>query len=364
MTTVLLPSTTLARRTRMASVCGVSLLLGTLCNAALAQAPAVAPAPAASPAMTEADALILQGLQLREQGNDLDALQLFERAHALAPSPRALAQRALAEQALGRWVPAEVHLREALAARDDPWIAQYRTALDGALAVIGEHLGHLQVNGGVAGATLRLDGRPVGRLPLSEPLRVVVGRPLLEVTLAGHYPVRREITIKAGSLSTETIELVPVPALAPAAGRVQEPATRAGAEQRIAAEPRDAGGLSPVVFWTAAGVTAAVGAVALWSGLNTVAKNDAYVDYSEEESATDRETLRGLEAAQDAQTRTNVLLAGTAVAAAATLVIGVLFTDWDGQSGPEADARASATAVRVTAYAGSTGHGLLLQRRF
>jgi len=364
MTPVLLPSTTFARCTRVASACGMSLLLGSLCSAALAQAPAVVPAPATAPATAEADALILQGLQLREQGKDFDALGLFERAHALAPSPRALAQRALAEQALGRWVLAELHLREALATTGDPWIAQHRTALDGALAVIGEHLGHLQVNGGVAGAELRLDGRLVGRLPLSAPMRVVVGRPLLEVTLAGHYPVRREITIKAGSLSTETIELVPVPALPPAAEREHEPATQAGVEQQVAAEPRAAGKLSPVVFWAAAGVTAAVGGVALWSGLNTVAKNDAYVDYSEEASATDRETLRGLEAAQDAQTRTNVLLAGTAVAAAATLVIGVLFTDWDAQSGPEADARASATAVRVSAYAGSAGHGLFLQRRF
>jgi len=340
----------------------MSLLLAALCGVAQAQAPATAPA--AAPATTEAEALILQGLQLREQGKDFDALQLFERAHALAPSPRALAQRALAEQALGRWVQAEEHLREALASTSDPWIVQHRAALEGALAVIGEHLGHLQINGGVAGAELRLDGRLVGRLPLSAPMRVVVGRPLLEVTLAGHYPVRREITIKAGSLSTETIELVPVPALAPAAEREGEPATNAGVEQQAAAEPRDAGGLSPIVFWTAAGVTAAVGAVALWSGLNTVAKNDAYVEYSEEASATDRMTLRGLEAAQDAQTRTNVLLVGTAVAAAATLVIGAFFTDWDGHAGPEADTRASATAVRVTAYAGAAGHGLLLQRRF
>jgi hypothetical protein len=45
-------------------------------------------------------------------------------------------------------------------------------------------------------------------------------------------------------------------------------------------------------------------------------------------------------------------------------VIGVFFTDWDGQSAPEADTRAGATGVRVTPYAGSAGHGLLLQRRF
>jgi tetratricopeptide (TPR) repeat protein len=376
MTTVTLPSTIVsgtapalrggamrcARSTRAASASWVPLLIAALCSGG---AQAQAPAPVSAPAAAEADALILQGLKLREQGQDAQALELFERAQELAPTPRALAQRALAEQALGDWVQADVHLREALAAGGDPWIAQHRVALDGALAVIGDHLGQLQINGGLDGAELRLDGQLVGRLPLLAPLRVVVGRPLLEVTLPGHYPVRREITIKAGSLSTESIELAKVPAQPPAAStRVEQSAAMAGAEQ-TASDQRKGGGLPPAVFWSAAGVTAVVGGVALWSGLNTVAKNDAYENYADPErnpSATSEETERGFEAARSAQTRTNVLLAGTAVAAAATLAIGLFFTDWAASA--EADGRASRAAVRMAVYSDGADHGLFLYRRF
>jgi tetratricopeptide (TPR) repeat protein len=354
-----------ARSTRAASLGWVPLLISALCSGgAQAQAPAPVTAPVTAPAAAEADALILQGLKLREQGQDAEALELFKRAQELAPTPRALAQRALAEQALGDWVQAEIHLREALAAADDPWIVQHRVALDGALAVIGDHLGYLQINGGLDGAELWLDGRLVGRLPLLAPLRVVVGRPLLEVTVPGHYPVRREITIKAGSLSTESIELAKVPAEPPATSTsVDASAAMAGAEQTASDRPR--AGLPPPVFWTAAGVTAVVAGVTLWSGLNTVAKKDAYEDYADPErnpDATSDETERGFEAARSAQTRTNVLLAGTAVAAAATLAIGVFFTDWAASA--EADGRASRAAVRMAVYSDGADHGLLLYRRF
>jgi tetratricopeptide (TPR) repeat protein len=171
------------------------VLMAALCRPVHAQA--ADPAAAA-----EAERLIQQGVKLREQGQDAGALLLFERAYQLAPTPRALTQRALAEQALGSWVQAEAHLKEALAAPPDAWIGQYRDTLDRSLATIGDHLGTLQVNGGLPGAELRIDGQLVGTLPLSAPLRVVVGRSLLEVKLAGHYPVRREIAVKAASIST------------------------------------------------------------------------------------------------------------------------------------------------------------------
>src|SRR5262245_7061850 len=64
----------------------------------------------------EVEALIKSGVSLREQGKDEAALREFQRAHELSRAPRALAQIALAEQALGRWIDAEAHLEEALTA--------------------------------------------------------------------------------------------------------------------------------------------------------------------------------------------------------------------------------------------------------
>ena len=81
---------------------------------------------------TPATALLREGIELRRAGRDAEALARFERAHAVEPSPRTLAQMGLAEQALGRWVRAEAHLRAALAPRDDAWIERNRAALDAA----------------------------------------------------------------------------------------------------------------------------------------------------------------------------------------------------------------------------------------
>lgn len=56
------------------------------------------------------DRLIEQGVSLREDGRDLEALELFQRAYRRSKSVRAPAQIALAHQALGRWIEAERHL--------------------------------------------------------------------------------------------------------------------------------------------------------------------------------------------------------------------------------------------------------------
>ena len=353
-----MPSCLSLSRSQLGRACaalGCALALLASCPAARAQ-------PADPAAVAESDDLILQGLKLREQGQDAGALLLFERAQQLAPTPRALTQRALAEQALGSWVQAEAHLKEALAAPADAWIEQHRATLERSLATIGDHLGTLQVNGGLPGAELFIDGQQVGTLPLAASLRVVVGRSMLEVKLPGHYPVRREIAVRAGSISTETIELVPVPVPAqPAPGAEPKPAAGpapSAAAYDATAEVDTASGLPPWLFWTSAAVTVALGGVTVWSGLNTKAQDDAWRSYTEMDGAVREEGERGYERAHDAQVRTNVLIGATAGMAAVTTVLGLLFTDWGG------DGEAEPTATGVSAYGGSSGYGVTLAGRF
>jgi hypothetical protein len=83
----------------------------------------------------EVTRLLREGVALRAEGRDLEALAAFEHAHALQPLGRVQAQRALAEQALGRLDAAAQHLVEALSSTD-PWIARHRAELDVALATI------------------------------------------------------------------------------------------------------------------------------------------------------------------------------------------------------------------------------------
>jgi hypothetical protein len=157
------------------------------------------------------EALLREGLKLRKNGDDAAALEKFQQAAALERSGRALAQIALAEQALGRWVEAEAHLGEALAVKNDAWIERNRSLLVSALGDIGTHLGDLEVVGNVHGALVRVNGTERGRLPLAQPLRVPVGTITLEVQAHKHFPLVRSVSIMAQGRSRESVTMVPEP---------------------------------------------------------------------------------------------------------------------------------------------------------
>ncbi|MFW5921626.1 MAG: hypothetical protein ACOCUS_07285 [Polyangiales bacterium] len=88
----------------------------------------------------------------------------------------------------------------------------------------------------------------------------------------------------------------------------------------------EGGGLPPPVLYVAAGATLAVGAVTLWSAVDTRKAKDAFDDDM---------TLERLQAGNDKETRTNALL-GVAAGLAATTVVLAVFTDWSGGDESEA----------------------------
>ncbi len=156
---------------------------------------------------SDADALIDEGVALREQGKDQEALDRFTRAWSASPTSRARAQMALAEQALGRWSFAEAHLEEALRGGDG-WIAKNRPALEGALATVRTHLGDLIVDGSLDGADVSVDGASVGALPLRAPVRLTIGSHVLMVHAAGYFPVERSVQVSSDAPAREHVDLV------------------------------------------------------------------------------------------------------------------------------------------------------------
>ncbi|HEY8922921.1 MAG TPA: hypothetical protein VIU64_01000, partial [Polyangia bacterium] len=229
-----------------------------------------------SAAPTEEE-LINRGIALRESRNDVAALDAFRRAYDLEKGARALAQVALAEQALGRWVPAEADLAHALARTDDPWIGRNKGLLDQALAEIRGHLGSLQLTGGVPGAEVLVDGASVARLPLAEPLRVNAGRVMLEVRAAGYAPFARAVVVPKRGVARETVALVgaaplaagsPAPAPAPLSSEAAQ--TGAGPSSAAADQVDEAGARWPVrktvgvAFGAAAVASAVVGTTFLF----------------------------------------------------------------------------------------------------
>jgi hypothetical protein len=190
------------------------------------------------------DARIRHGLELRRQGNERAALDQLERAYAVKRSPRAAAQLGFVEQALGLWPQAEAHVREALAATDAPWVRKNRGTVEGALATIRAHIGHVQIDGGVPGAQVTVNGRPVGLIPLPDAVPVSAGPVDIEVRALGYGPALKTVSVAAGELMRVPFTLQQI-ARAP----VQPPSFQPGspAAPRTSASSLSAPGAAPAL---------------------------------------------------------------------------------------------------------------------
>ena len=166
----------------------------------------------AAPPATSADALIERGIDLRVRGKPAEALALFEQANKLAPSARATAQMGLAEISLHHWLEAETHLQAALTLHDSEWIENQKTlqALEKSLADVELHVAKVRLEG-TPGADVFVDGKSVGRLPLSGAVHVNPGPVKIRATAPGHQPVEKEVVGTSGEEVIANLELDPIP---------------------------------------------------------------------------------------------------------------------------------------------------------
>jgi tetratricopeptide (TPR) repeat protein len=138
------------------------------------------------------------------------------------------------------------------------------------------------------------------------------------------------------------------------------PAAETPASETPASEtPEKSKGVSPVFTYVGAGLTLALGGVAVWSGLNTLDANKTYEDWAKDASPSDKNYKAGKDLYDDGvkrQIRTDILIGSAATVGVVTAVVAVFFTDWKGEKPP-------ATA-KVQAFASPTGAGMELRHAF
>lgn len=184
-----------------------------LAAAASAMAQQVSPAAGKqteTEAARKAEKLIDEALELRRRGNDAAALDKLLRALKLNPTPRAKAQVAMAEQALGRWVEAEKHMLQALATPQDPWIRKRLSILQSALETVRQRLGLLQIAGVPDGATIYIADDKVGTAPLKKSIRVVAGEVSVRVEAPGHRTFVGVAKVEPGLLTRHVVTMIPL----------------------------------------------------------------------------------------------------------------------------------------------------------
>ena len=148
-------------------------------------------------AAAQAEALIREATELRRAGQDARAYPLYLRAYETQTSPRSAAQLGLVEIQLGYWVDAEKHLTESLASPRDPWIASNRADLEASLAKAKAAIGEILVTGSPAGATVLVNRKPSGTLPLAI-VRWGEGPANLEIRAPGYVPAVRSLIVVGG----------------------------------------------------------------------------------------------------------------------------------------------------------------------
>jgi hypothetical protein len=239
--------------------------------------------------VTDRDSLIERGLQLRREHRDSEALEVFRRVIKVFPSPRARAQVALAEQALGQWVAAERDLRDALGATKDPWIKSHKAALEGALEALGKHLGTLVVTTNVTPAEVFLNDTRMGELPM-DPLRVPAGPIRIELRSKGYEHSSRTVEVAAQTTVTEEIPLVAESTAAPVASPLPPaviPAAEAAPVNTSAQKAAPDESMSPaaktrrVLAWSALGAAGAFLGGAIAAQILSETKTADYNDDSQ-----------------------------------------------------------------------------------
>jgi hypothetical protein len=186
--------------------------------------------PARAGDSAEAEALIRQGVELRAQKKDERALPLFEKAYQLSRTPRTAGQLGLVEMALGYFVDAEKYLGEALASPDHPWVAKNLATLKAQLATAKSQIGELYVIGEPNGAEVLVNGKAVGKLPLSTPIRLDKGRAEVQVRAPGYLATTDTVMMAGGKredrsyrLQREAVAVAPPAAVQPVAPAMPKP---------------------------------------------------------------------------------------------------------------------------------------------
>lgn len=158
--------------------------------------------PSGDAARREARVRFQMGVTLYEEGDFQGALAEFERANASAPSPVVLYNIAQTHLALRDYVAAVDALNRYLEEGGSRLSPERRAEVEAQLASLAMRIGRVRITANEDGASVTIDGHPIGRTPLDEPVRLSSGRHQVVIRVPERDPFEQELTI-AGNVEIE-----------------------------------------------------------------------------------------------------------------------------------------------------------------
>jgi hypothetical protein len=228
-------------------------------------------------AKAKAQALLREGAQLYQDHAFAEALEKFDQAYAVFPSPKLLYNIGQASRELGRPADAVDAFEKFLAQAPDAspeLIAEAKQSV----AELSPKLGKLFINCNVSGAEISVDGKNMGKTPLVDSIRVSPGNHQVTATHPTAMPVVQTVLVAAGAMQTLAIRLRSL-AESPAVGQVADTTATPTLGLQAAPAPteltEDRGWwLGRKWTWVAAGTTVVFLGTATIAGLSMQSKYD------------------------------------------------------------------------------------------
>jgi hypothetical protein len=167
------------------------------------------------PTKKRAQALQVEGLGLLQKGDSRAALEKFDEAFRLVPSPKILFNRGKAHRALGEDVAALADFERFL--DEAPYAPkESRVEAERAVQALRPKLAYLEIQVDDVGVTISVDGREIGAAPLSRPVVVAPGTHEVRVAKSGMNDDVRSVSPIAGQKLRVVVKLTVAVASAPA----------------------------------------------------------------------------------------------------------------------------------------------------
>jgi tetratricopeptide (TPR) repeat protein len=184
-----------------------SLIVCLLASTAAQAQPAPAATDEAPNAREQARTLMREGNEKLDQGLYLEALERFERARALVPSPKLLFNIAQTLNELGRKLEAlQSYERFVNEVKPDEVSELARTAHERIFRLEGE-IARIDLQTNVAEVQVAVDGKPAGATPLNAPLRVMPGAHAVVLTHPGYERQVLELSLAPGELASRRVTM-------------------------------------------------------------------------------------------------------------------------------------------------------------
>jgi hypothetical protein len=272
-------------------------------------------------AVKEAESHFRRGVALYKDGDAAGALVEFKRTYELAPNFHILFNLGQTYFQLQHYADALRTLQEFLSEGGTQIAPDRRASVEADIQQLQARVGQVDLKVSPDGAAIFVDDEPLGTSPLALPVVVSVGRRKFSATKPGLPPQERFLEVASGDHATLSLDLAPSPAPALASS----PSPAVASAPPLASTPALASAPEPARAgpWVAWGVTAALGAATVVTGVLTLA--------AKSDLSNQLDTFPGSPGAiDDARTRTktmgivtDVLLGASVVAAGVAIYVTV-----------------------------------------